>query len=271
MSRPHEPSKDQIKAGDMIVDRVLFAGIPLIAAAWVWIDENKELRFVISTPIADDGPYDAFMLIRPMMADAEDSWVKRVPFPITSWNLCVVGQKDTLGAAATLSGEHRARCRYGRVLVQPLHTDEDHKLALAEIRRLMDASPGQADPDRLDVLSSLVDVYERQHHPIAIPTADAAVRFRAEQEGRVTSIDYAARATELVQLAPVENHPDIVLLDVFGRDVALDVSWRHAERLVAHLRERLAGELAAAFERGKRANSGDPKGVQVRARERGDA
>jgi HTH-type transcriptional regulator/antitoxin HigA len=41
---------------------------------------------------------------------------------------------------------------------------------------------GTAKGDRLDVLATLVDAYERQHHPIDPPDAIDAIRFRMEQQ-----------------------------------------------------------------------------------------
>jgi antitoxin component HigA of HigAB toxin-antitoxin module len=51
----------------------------------------------------------------------------------------------------------------------PIQTDADYRAAVDEIRALWDAEAGSADEDRLDVLATLVDAYERQHWP-ASPT-----------------------------------------------------------------------------------------------------
>lgn len=67
--------------------------------------------------------------------------------------------------------------------VSPIKTDADFASALSEIERLWDAEPDTDEGDRLDVLVTLVEAYERRHHPM--PPADpiAAVEFMMEQRG----------------------------------------------------------------------------------------
>ncbi|MGQ9366814.1 helix-turn-helix domain-containing protein [Azospirillum sp. ST 5-10] len=67
--------------------------------------------------------------------------------------------------------------------VTPIKTDDDFRATLAETERLWDADPDTPDGDRLDVLMTLVEAYERRHHPM--PPADpiAAIEFMMEQRG----------------------------------------------------------------------------------------
>lgn len=67
--------------------------------------------------------------------------------------------------------------------VTPIKTDADFRNTLAEIERLWDAEPDTPEGDRLDVLMTLVEAYERRHHPM--PPADpiAAIEFMMEQRG----------------------------------------------------------------------------------------
>jgi len=53
--------------------------------------------------------------------------------------------------------------------IRPIHTDEDHAAALAEIERLWGAEIGSPDGDRLDVLATLVEAYEEKRWPIDAP------------------------------------------------------------------------------------------------------
>lgn len=39
------------------------------------------------------------------------------------------------------------------------------------------------DGDRLDILATLIDVYESQHHPMDPPDPIEAIKFRMEQQG----------------------------------------------------------------------------------------
>jgi len=47
----------------------------------------------------------------------------------------------------------------------------------------MDARAGSREAEFLDVVSTLIETYEREHHPIDPPTALEAVRFRMDQGG----------------------------------------------------------------------------------------
>jgi HTH-type transcriptional regulator / antitoxin HigA len=67
--------------------------------------------------------------------------------------------------------------------VTPIKTEADFRTALAEIERLWDSEPETPEGDRLDILMTLVEAYERRHHPM--PPADpiAAIEFMMEQRG----------------------------------------------------------------------------------------
>jgi HTH-type transcriptional regulator / antitoxin HigA len=67
--------------------------------------------------------------------------------------------------------------------IRPIRTDEDHSRALAEIETLWSAKPGTRAADRLEILSTLVEAYERLHHSIDPPDPIEAIRFRMEQSG----------------------------------------------------------------------------------------
>jgi HTH-type transcriptional regulator/antitoxin HigA len=67
--------------------------------------------------------------------------------------------------------------------IRPIRTKADHRAALKEIEGLMGAAPRTADGDRLDVLVTLVEAWERKHEPMDLPDPVAAIRFRMEQSG----------------------------------------------------------------------------------------
>lgn len=69
--------------------------------------------------------------------------------------------------------------------IKPIKTDADHKQALARLELLMEAQPDTPEGDELDILATLVDAYERQHHAIEPPHPVEAIRFRMEQMGLV--------------------------------------------------------------------------------------
>ncbi|WP_397474098.1 type II toxin-antitoxin system HigA family antitoxin [Pusillimonas sp.] len=53
--------------------------------------------------------------------------------------------------------------------LKPIHTKKDYQAALAEVDRLWDAPAKSPATDRLEVLSLLIEQYEREHFPMADP------------------------------------------------------------------------------------------------------
>src|SRR5882757_8552565 len=67
--------------------------------------------------------------------------------------------------------------------VKPIRTKRDYEAALREIERLWGAKLGTRDGDRLDVLATLIEVYEAEHYPMDPPDPIEAIKFRMEQMG----------------------------------------------------------------------------------------
>ena len=67
--------------------------------------------------------------------------------------------------------------------VKPIRSKADYRRALAEIARLWGAKSGTSEGDRLDVLATLIDVYEAEHFPMDAPDPIEAIKFRMEQQG----------------------------------------------------------------------------------------
>jgi HTH-type transcriptional regulator/antitoxin HigA len=67
--------------------------------------------------------------------------------------------------------------------LKPIRTKADYKWALSELERLWGAKSGTPKGDRLDVLATLIDAYERRHYPMDPPDPIEAIQFRMEQQG----------------------------------------------------------------------------------------
>ena len=69
--------------------------------------------------------------------------------------------------------------------IQPIRTKADHKAALKLVSRLvdLDLAPRTPDGDLLDVMSTLVAVYEAKHFSIEPADAIEAIKFRVDQQG----------------------------------------------------------------------------------------
>ena len=67
--------------------------------------------------------------------------------------------------------------------LKPIRTEADYARAMREMKRLWGAKLGTPDGDRLDVLATLIEVYETEHFPIDPPDPIEAIRFLMEQQG----------------------------------------------------------------------------------------
>jgi HTH-type transcriptional regulator/antitoxin HigA len=67
--------------------------------------------------------------------------------------------------------------------LKPIHTKKDLNAALARIDKLIDAKPGTKEYDELEILSTLVEVYEDKHYPVPPPDPVEAIKFRMDQMG----------------------------------------------------------------------------------------
>jgi HTH-type transcriptional regulator/antitoxin HigA len=75
---------------------------------------------------------------------------------------------------------------------------------LGEIGRLWGAPSGTPEGDRLDVLATLIDAYEDEHHPIDPPDPIEAIKFRMEQQG-LTRKDLEAIIGTRTRVAEILN------------------------------------------------------------------
>lgn len=67
--------------------------------------------------------------------------------------------------------------------IKPIKTKADYKAALKAVDSRMTAKANTPEGDRLDVLVTLIEAYERKHFPMDLPDAVEAIKFRMEQQG----------------------------------------------------------------------------------------
>jgi HTH-type transcriptional regulator/antitoxin HigA len=87
--------------------------------------------------------------------------------------------------------------------IVPIKGDKSHRQALAEIDRLWGAAEGTPEGDRLDVLMTLVDAYERTRWPDEDIDPIEAVKARMQNAGRTRRefealIGSSGRASEIL-------------------------------------------------------------------------
>jgi HTH-type transcriptional regulator/antitoxin HigA len=67
--------------------------------------------------------------------------------------------------------------------IAPLKNRHDYRQALKEIETLMPARRNTPEGDRLDVLVTLVEAWERKHYPLDLPDPVEAIKYHMEQNG----------------------------------------------------------------------------------------
>jgi HTH-type transcriptional regulator/antitoxin HigA len=67
------------------------------------------------------------------------------------------------------------------VTIKPIKTEADYRTALKEVESLMTAGPNTPEGERLDVLVTLIEAYEREHYPLELPDPIEAIKFVMEQ------------------------------------------------------------------------------------------
>ena len=67
--------------------------------------------------------------------------------------------------------------------IKPIKSQKDYRAALRQVESLMGAAAGSAEGDKLDVLVTLIEAWERKHFPLDLPDPIDAVKFQMEQAG----------------------------------------------------------------------------------------
>jgi HTH-type transcriptional regulator/antitoxin HigA len=67
--------------------------------------------------------------------------------------------------------------------IAPIRTRRDYRNALKRIESLMRAKRGTPEGDRLDVLVTLVEAWERQHYPLRFLDPIEAIKYHMDQNG----------------------------------------------------------------------------------------
>ena len=105
--------------------------------------------------------------------------------------------------------------------MRPIKTESDYRAALAEVESLMLAEPGTPEGEKLDVLTTLLEAYERNHYPMDFPDPVDAIKFEMERRG-LTVADLEPMIGKRNRVYEVLNHK---------RSLSLKMIWRLHEQL----------------------------------------
>ena len=67
--------------------------------------------------------------------------------------------------------------------IKLIKTESDYQAAMQRLEEIFDATPDTPQGDELEVLSFLIDSYEKQKFPIDAPDPIEALKFRMDQLG----------------------------------------------------------------------------------------
>ena len=105
--------------------------------------------------------------------------------------------------------------------IRPIKTEADYRQALIEIEGLMLSEPDTPDGEKLDVMSTLVEAYERRHYRMDFPDPIEAIKFEMERRG--------LKAADLEPMIGRRNRVYEVLN--YKRSLSLKMIWRLHEQL----------------------------------------
>ena len=64
--------------------------------------------------------------------------------------------------------------------IKPIKTEADYEAALREVEHLFDVKPNTPEADRLEVLTTLIEVYEEKHYSVPYPDPIEAILYYME-------------------------------------------------------------------------------------------
>jgi HTH-type transcriptional regulator/antitoxin HigA len=100
--------------------------------------------------------------------------------------------------------------------IKPIKTKADYRAALKEIESLMTAKAHTPKGERLEILVTLVEAYEKKHFPLNLPDPVEAIKFHMDQMG-LTPKDLEPAIGRLNRVYEVLN---------YKRPLTLKMIWR---------------------------------------------
>ena len=67
--------------------------------------------------------------------------------------------------------------------IKPIRNDKDLRQAFQRLEEIFQAKPKTPEHDEMEILATLIEVYENKHYPIGPASPIEAIKFRMEQQG----------------------------------------------------------------------------------------
>ena len=106
--------------------------------------------------------------------------------------------------------------------IKPIKTKKDYEQSMLRLENLFDAKKGTSKGDELEILSLLIEKYEDEKFPIALPDPIEAIKFRMEQLG-LTQTDLANIVGQKSRASEILNRKRKLSLDMIRQ---LHNKWR---------------------------------------------
>ena len=115
-----------------------------------------------------------------------------------------------------------------------IKTETAYQAALERVDELMDAQPGSAEFEELELLSLLIENYEDEHYPIDFPDPVEAIKFRMEQQGLTAKdmIPYLGSQSKVSEVLNYKRSLSLAMIRALnkGLDIPLEVLVRRSDR-----------------------------------------
>lgn len=89
--------------------------------------------------------------------------------------------------------------------IRPIKTEDDYQATLAEVERLFDAAPDTPEGDQLEVLTTLLEAYEKNHYVIPSPDPVEAIKYWMESRG-ITRQELEPLMGSRARVSEIFNH-----------------------------------------------------------------
>lgn len=107
--------------------------------------------------------------------------------------------------------------------IRPIKTDADYEATLVEIEKLFNAEPNTPEGDKLEVLVTLVEAYEKKHYQIPPPDPIDAIKYHIERLG-LTNQDLKPYFGSPVRTSEILNRKRSLTLNMIRKlETGLDI------------------------------------------------
>jgi HTH-type transcriptional regulator/antitoxin HigA len=100
--------------------------------------------------------------------------------------------------------------------IKPIRNDDDLQAAFKRLEIVYQAQDGTQDSDEMEILVTLIEVYENKHYPMGVVDPVEAIKFRMEQQG-LTQKDLEPFIGTSGRVSEVLNHKRRLSLQMVKR------------------------------------------------------